>query len=112
MTLSLTMLFPRRRVADEPPTLPRRPRSAAQRRRLLLYRSIDPAVAPFPIGLAQFAPEDFPGDIARDRVDEIDRLRRLEVRDARPRPGNDVGCVRRGPGFQDDDRFHRLAPCV
>src|SRR6202034_1478643 len=99
MTLSLTMLFPRRRVADELPTLPRRPRSAAQRRRPLLG-SIDPAVAPFPIGLAQFAPEDFPCDIARDRVDEIDRLRRLEMRDTRSRPGNDVGRVGRRPGFQ------------
>src|SRR5580692_8309354 len=114
MTLSLTMLFPRRGVA----TVSHRPPSKTP-----AYRdtapastppcgSIDPTVAPFPIGLAQLAPEDFPGDIARDRVDEINRLRRLEICDARPRPGHDVHCVGRGPGFQDDDRFYRLAPCV
>src|SRR5271156_4482033 len=74
--------------------------------------SIDPAVAPFPIGLAQFAPQDLSREVARDGVDEIDRLRRLEIRDSAPRPGDDVGSVRGSPRFQDDDRFPRLAPYV
>ena len=55
---------------------------------------------PFPAVLAQFTPQDLSQDIARDglRAKSTD-FRYLEIRDPRPRPGDDVGCVRRGPGF-------------
>src|SRR6476660_5629612 len=99
MTFSRTMVFLLPRGGYEPPTGLSLSPIAPQRERPPCRRSIDPAVPSFPIGLAQFAPQDFPGDVARDSNDEIDRLRRLEMCDARVRPRDDVGRILRGAGL-------------
>src|SRR6266849_7768713 len=51
-------------------------------------------VFPRPIGIAQMAAQDFAGGIAWQRLDEVDRIRRLETDDALAAEVDDVRCRR------------------
>src|SRR5260370_10972005 len=70
------------------------------------------AVFPRPIGIAQMAAQDLAGGIARQRLDEVDRLRRLEARDAFAGEVDDVRRRRLLALLHHHDRLDRFAPLL
>src|SRR5512147_484404 len=74
--------------------------------------SVDAALLVAPVGLAQHALQDLAGGVARDRLEEVDRLRALVVRDAAAHELDDLRRARLGARLEDDAGLDRLAPGV
>src|SRR5580692_4033970 len=76
------------------------------------YASVHLAILPRPKGIAQMAAQDLAGGVARQGFDEVDRLRRLEARDALAGEADDIRRRRLLAGLHHHDGLDRLAPFV
>src|SRR5437867_13416719 len=76
------------------------------------WGSADLALPIFPVRLAQLTLEQLAARVARQRLDEVHRLRAFVVREALAQPRDDPGRIRRHAGTQDHAGLHGLAPAL
>src|ERR1043166_9031184 len=76
------------------------------------WYSIHLPVLAGPVRVAQMAAQDFAGGVARQRIEELDRFRRLEAGNARAGEGDDVGRAGLLARLHHHDGLDRLAPLL
>src|SRR3989338_4100875 len=84
--------------------------TSAARSLIVAAGSVDPALAPPPVGLAELALEELARRVARQGLREVHGRRPFEGGQALPREGDELRGPRVGARRPHDDGLDRLAP--